>query len=228
MKSMPQEIRDDILKYGIRNSHLLTIAPTGSTGTMVGVSTGLEPYFSFKFFRSGRLGKFIEVNARIVDEWLKYNPGYTADNLPEFFVGAMDLLPEEHVDTQCIIQRWIDSSISKTVNAPKGYSVKQVQKLYEKLYKGKAKGGTVYVDGSRDSQVLSLTNEETAAEQLALLDDIKTTKTKEATELRSDRQDRNIGVEVGDICPICLEGTVEEIGGCNTCTNCNAQLKCGL
>jgi ribonucleoside-diphosphate reductase alpha chain len=46
--------------------------------------------------------------------------------------------------------------------------------------------------------------------------------------MRADRIDRNIGVEVGDICPICLEGVVEEIGGCNTCTNCNAQLKCGL
>ena len=48
---------------------------------MVGVSTGLEPYFSFKFFRSGRLGKFIEVNAAIVDDWLKYNPEYSDDNL---------------------------------------------------------------------------------------------------------------------------------------------------
>jgi len=46
--------------------------------------------------------------------------------------------------------------------------------------------------------------------------------------MRSDRQDRNIGVEPGDICPICLEGTVENLGGCHTCTNCNAQLKCGL
>src|SRR5699024_11784011 len=57
MKQMPEDIREDILKYGIRNSHLLTVAPTGSTGTMVGVSTGLEPYFSFSYFRSGRLGK---------------------------------------------------------------------------------------------------------------------------------------------------------------------------
>jgi ribonucleoside-diphosphate reductase alpha chain len=48
------------------------------------------------------------------------------------------------------------------------------------------------------------------------------------TVMRADRIDRNIGVEVGDICPICLEGVVEDIGGCNTCTNCNAQLKCGL
>ncbi len=234
MKQMDEDIRQDVLKYGIRNSHLLTIAPTGSTGTMVGVSTGLEPYFSFSYFRSGRLGKFIEVNATIVDQWLALNPGYTRDTLPEFFVSAMELTPEEHADTQCAIQRWIDSSISKTVNAPRGFSVRQVQHIYERLYAGGAKGGTVYVDGSRDSQVLTLSNEEENSwDQMDIERDFgvpvkKTQEAEKKTDLRADRQDRNIGVEVGDICPICLEGIVEEIGGCNTCTNCNAQLKCGL
>ena len=71
MKKMPEDIRESILENGIRNSHLLTVAPTGSTGTMVGVSTGLEPYFSFSYFRSGRLGKFIEVKADIVQEYLE-------------------------------------------------------------------------------------------------------------------------------------------------------------
>ena len=69
MKKMPEDIRESIFEHGIRNSHLLTVAPTGSTGTMVGVSTGLEPYFSFSYYRSGRLGKFIEVKAKIVDEY---------------------------------------------------------------------------------------------------------------------------------------------------------------
>ena len=234
MKQMPEEIRQQILEHGIRNSHLLTIAPTGSTGTMVGVSTGLEPYFSFSYFRSGRLGKFIEVNAEIVEQWLQRNPGYTRSTLPDIFVSAMQLTPEEHANTQCVIQRWIDSSISKTVNAPRGYSVRQVQSIYELLYKGKAKGGTVYVDGSRDSQVLTLSNDdETNWSQLDLTKDFgvtvkEVTPPEEKTDKRGDRQDRNIGVEIGDICPICLEGVVEEIGGCNTCTNCNAQLKCGL
>src|SRR5699024_9871562 len=71
MEKMPEDIKEGILKHGIRNSHLLTVAPTGSTGTMVGVSTGLEPYFSFSYYRSGRLGKFIEVKADIVEEYLK-------------------------------------------------------------------------------------------------------------------------------------------------------------
>jgi ribonucleoside-diphosphate reductase alpha chain len=234
MSKMTQKIKDGVLKHGIRNSHLLTIAPTGSTGTMVGVSTGLEPYFSFSYFRSGRLGKFIEVNAAVVDDYLKYHPEHTKESLPDFFVSAMELAPEEHADVQCAIQRWIDSSISKTVNAPRGYSVRQVQSIYERLYKNKAKGGTVYVDGSRDSQVLSLTNDEDVAwSQMDIVKDfgvpIKERQQEEKkTDYRADRQDRNIGNEVGDICPICLEGVVEDIGGCNTCTNCNAQLKCGL
>ena len=197
---------------------------------MVGVSTGLEPYFSFSYFRSGRLGKFIEVKADIVQEYLDANPEADPENLPHWFIAAMELEPEAHADTQCVIQRWIDSSISKTVNAPKGYSVEQVEKVYERLYKGGAKGGTVYVDGSRDSQVLTLKAEENSHDDthihkkekahthVVLLDTINALRSTSVT----------IGSEVGDTCPVCRKGTVEEIGGCNTCTNCNAQLKCGL
>ena len=234
MKMMNEEVRQGVLENGIRNSHLLTIAPTGSTGTMVGVSTGLEPYFSFTYYRSGRLGKYIEVNAEIVDEWLSLNPDYTKDKLPDFFVSAMDLTPEEHADTQCVIQRWIDSSISKTVNAPRGFTVRDVQDIYRRLYEGGAKGGTVYVDGSRDSQVLTLTKEDNDInEQLSVKDFGVDTPpvekpVKEFTDLRGDRLDREIGNEVGNICPICLEGIVTTSGGCNTCPNCGAQLKCGL
>jgi ribonucleoside-diphosphate reductase alpha chain len=229
MQKMPEEIRSSILEYGIRNSHLLTVAPTGSTGTMVGVSTGLEPYFSFSYFRSGRLGKFIEVNADIVQEYLEQHPEADKDNLPSFFVTAMELEPAAHADVQCVIQRWIDSSISKTVNAPKGYSVEQVEKVYERLYRGGAKGGTVYVDGSRDSQVLTLKAEENTQEEVKVIKE----KPKQhvvlvdtISDLRST--DVTIGSEVGNTCPVCRKGKVKEIGGCNTCTNCGTQLKCGL
>ena len=229
MKKMPEDIRQAILENGIRNSHLLTVAPTGSTGTMVGVSTGLEPYFSFSYFRSGRLGKFIEVKADIVQEYLDRHPEADPENLPKWFVTAMELSPEAHADVQCVIQRWIDSSISKTVNAPKGYSVEQVEKVYQRLYRGGAKGGTVYVDGSRDTQVLTLKAEENTNEQLSIFDEKEmqhVVLVDTITDLRST--DVTIGSEVGNICPVCRKGEVEEIGGCNTCTNCGAQLKCGL
>lgn len=230
MKTMPEDIRQSILEDGIRNSHLLTIAPTGSTGTLTGVATGLEPYFSFSYYRSGRLGKFIEVKADIVQEYIANNPGADENNLPHWFVSAMELSPEAHVDTQCVIQRWIDSSISKTVNAPKGYAVNQVAAVYERLYNGGAKGGTVYVDGSRDTQVLSLTNEENDLSQVEVHDEDDTAGkvilVNTIQELGST--DVNIGDEIGQTCPVCRQGTVEDIGGCHTCTNCNTQLRCGL
>src|SRR5690625_3029282 len=231
MKQMPEDIRESILEYGIRNSHLLTVAPTGSTGTMVGVSTGLEPYFSFSYYRSGRLGKFIEVKADIVQEYLDRIPDADPNHLPSWFIAAMDLAPEAHADTQCVIQRWVDSSISKTVNAPRGYKVDQVESVYRRLYHGGAKGGTVYVDGSRDSQVLTLkaeengfedkseeVTEEPAKPRVVLMDTIQELENTNVT----------IGSEIGDNCPVCREGHVADIGGCNTCTSCGAQLKCGL
>jgi ribonucleoside-diphosphate reductase alpha chain len=166
------------------------------------------------------------VKADIVQEYLDSHPEADADNLPNWFVAAMELAPEAHADVQCIIQRWIDSSISKTVNAPQGYSVEQVEKVYERLYKGGAKGGTVYVDGSRDSQVLTLKAEENeiptfkekTKQHVVLVDTI--------SDLRST--DVTIGSEVGNTCPVCRKGKVKEIGGCNTCSNCGTQLKCGL
>lgn len=220
MKKMPEHIRQGVLIYGIRNSHLLTVAPTGSTGTMTGVSTGLEPYFSFSYFRSGRLGKFIEVHAEIVDEYLAKHPEADASELPEYFVSAMELSPEAHVDVQCTIQRWVDSSISKTVNAPKGYRVKEVADIYERLYQGGAKGGTVYVDGSRDSQVLTL-----SAEENSFTDELVTSEVHPDVLLTEASNDSATSEER---CPICHEGTIEEIGGCSTCTHCKVQLKCGL
>ncbi|GGP12777.1 vitamin B12-dependent ribonucleotide reductase [Oceanobacillus neutriphilus] len=231
MQKMPEDIQEGILAHGIRNSHLLTVAPTGSTGTMVGVSTGLEPYFSFSYFRSGRLGKFIEVKADIVEEYLQDHPEAADKPLPDWFVTAMDLSPEAHADAQCVIQRWVDSSISKTVNAPKGYTVDQVESVYRRLYNGGAKGGTVYVDGSRDSQVLTLKAEDNqVGEQTELFPDEEKDKkiVLMDTIQELDKTNVTIGSEVGDTCPVCREGSVEDIGGCNTCTSCGAQLKCGL
>jgi ribonucleoside-diphosphate reductase alpha chain len=230
MKQMPEDIREGVLEFGIRNSHLLTVAPTGSTGTMVGVSTGLEPYFSFSYYRSGRLGKFIEVKADIVQEYLDRNPNVDPDQLPEWFITAMQLSPEAHADTQCVIQRWVDSSISKTVNAPKGYTVNQVENVYRRLYNGGAKGGTVYVDGSRDSQVLTLKAEDNIiGEQTELFTEAEQPKVVLMDTIQElGKTNVTIGSEIGDTCPVCRKGSIEDIGGCNTCTSCGAQLKCGL
>jgi len=150
MLQMPQEVRDLIAEKGIRNVTLLTQAPTGTTGTMVGTSTGIEPYYFWEWERVGRMGSNIE-RVAVYDQWLKAHPG---EEKPHFFVTAMDLAPEGHVKVQAAIQKWVDSSISKTGNTPADYTVEQTGKLYELLYDLGCKGGTTYRDGSRDSQVL--------------------------------------------------------------------------
>jgi ribonucleoside-diphosphate reductase alpha chain len=155
MQSMPAKIREEVAKHGIRNVTLLTQAPNGTIGTMVDTSTGIEPFFSWTYYRKSRLGLH-EQNVPLAEEWLQAHPGQP---LPDFFVTAMQLTPEEHVRVQAAIQRWVDSSISKTCNVPNNYSVEDVRKLYEFMYDSGCKGGTIYRDGSRDEQVLMLKEE---------------------------------------------------------------------
>ena len=161
MKQMPQSLKDDVRKKGLRNVTLLTQAPTGTTGTMVGTSTGIEPYYFWEWERTGRMGKNIE-RVQVYDEWVTENPG---KERPSYFVSAMDLSPEGHVRVQAAIQKWVDSSISKTCNTPSDYTVEQTQKLYELLYDLGCKGGTTYRDGSRDTQVLTAKKDEPKEEE---------------------------------------------------------------
>lgn len=160
MQAMPEHVRQTIREQGLRNVTLLTVAPTGTTGTMVGTSTGVEPYFSWSYFRKSRLGVH-EERVAVVEEWEREHPGQP---LPEYFINAMELSPTEHVDVQASLQRWIDSAISKTANVPNEYTVEQTRELYEYMYRQGCKGGTIYRDGSRDEQVLNLKPEEKKAE----------------------------------------------------------------
>ena len=161
MEKMSSEVREAVRENGIRNVTLLTVAPTGTTGTMVGTSTGIEPYYFWSYFRKSRLGMH-EEKVDVVAEWQAANPDQP---LPDYFVTAMDLSPEEHVRAQAAVQEWVDSSISKTANVPNEYTVEQLAELYELMYDLGCKGGTVYRDGSRDEQVLSVAKEGEAVEE---------------------------------------------------------------
>ncbi|MDT0122133.1 adenosylcobalamin-dependent ribonucleoside-diphosphate reductase [Paenibacillus sp. RRE4] len=150
------EVEEAIRQKGIRNVTLITQAPTGSTGTMVGTSTGIEPYFAFKYFRQSRLG-YDEQFVPIAEEWLEQHPG---EFLPDYYVTAMDLSAENHIRVQAAIQKWVDSSISKTANCPSDFTVQDTAELYELAFDLGCKGVTIYRDGSRDVQVLSTSKKE--------------------------------------------------------------------
>ncbi|MEO2204204.1 adenosylcobalamin-dependent ribonucleoside-diphosphate reductase [Paenibacillus pabuli] len=155
------EVGEAIRKKGVRNVTLITQAPTGSTGTMVGTSTGIEPYFAFKYFRQSRLG-YDEQFVPIAQEWLDEHPG---EELPDYYVTAMDLSAENHIRVQAAIQQWVDSSISKTANCPADFTVEDTAQLYELAFDLGCKGVTIYRDGSRDVQVLSTTKKEEASSE---------------------------------------------------------------
>lgn len=157
IKTLPEDIREGILEHGIRNCTLLTQAPTGTVGTMVGTSTGIEPYYQFQYYRSGRFGERIKVVEPIVEE-------EGEDILrSEAAVTAMQLTPEEHVRVQAAIQKYVDSSISKTVNLPADCTVEDAERIYKLAMELGCKGITIYRDQSRDTQVLSLADDATSA-----------------------------------------------------------------
>jgi ribonucleoside-diphosphate reductase alpha chain len=160
MRAMPADVREAVRSKGIRNVTLLTQAPTGTVGTMVGTSTGIEPFYFWSYFRKSRLGMH-EEKVAILEEWEAAHPG---EKRPDYFVAAMELTPEEHVKVQATTQRWVDSAISKTCNCPSDYTVEQTKELYELMYKLGCKGGTIYRDKSRDEQVLTLKEEPKAEE----------------------------------------------------------------
>lgn len=150
------EVGEAVRIRGIRNVTLITQAPTGSTGTMVGTSTGIEPYFAFEYYRQSRLGYDRQL-VPIAQQWQDAHPG---EELPPYFVTAMQLTAEEHIRAQAAIQRWVDSSISKTANAPADFTVEDTKRLYELAFELGCKGVTIYRDGSRDVQVLSTASKE--------------------------------------------------------------------
>ncbi|MFD0695905.1 adenosylcobalamin-dependent ribonucleoside-diphosphate reductase [Paenibacillus sp. GCM10027628] len=154
MKNMTKvypEVGAAIQKNGMRNVTVITQAPTGSTGTMVGTSTGIEPYFAFEYYRQSRLG-FDKQYVPIAQEWKDQHPD---QDLPDYFVTAMSLTAEDHIRAQAAIQTWVDSSISKTANCPSDFTVEETKRLYELAFDLGCKGVTIYRDGSRDVQVLS-------------------------------------------------------------------------
>ncbi|MEK7551358.1 MAG: adenosylcobalamin-dependent ribonucleoside-diphosphate reductase [Patescibacteria group bacterium] len=146
IKKLPEEIKQKVYKQGIRNAVLLTIAPTGTTSLISGVSSGVEPVYEFEFIRRDRLGEH-QMYHPLFEEWKKQNPN---KQKPAYFVSANDLTPEEHIKVQAVAQDYIDSSISKTVNAPKTHTVDDVKRLYEMAFDMGLKGITYMRDGSRE------------------------------------------------------------------------------
>jgi ribonucleoside-diphosphate reductase alpha chain len=164
IKRLPKQLQEKIKKNGIRNAVLLTQAPTGTTSLLSGVSSGIEPVYDFAMIRRDRTGEHILYHP-LLQEWRDKHPN---EPTPNYFVSSKDLTPEEHVRVQAMVQRYTDSSISKTVNAPNDHTVEQVETLYRLAYESGCKGITYYRDGSRDAVLTRVEDEKKAAEAKAV------------------------------------------------------------
>lgn len=144
------QFKDELRQNGLRNLFLLTQAPTGTTSILAGVNSGIEPYFAFGYWRNDRTGKHWVPAPALV----KY-PAREGMEQGEEWVTANDVTVEEHIAMQAAAQRHIDSSVSKTINAPNSHTVEDVERAYTLAYDSGLKGLAYFRDGCGRAQVLT-------------------------------------------------------------------------
>ena len=148
-----------VKKYGLRNSQLLTIAPTGTLSTMLGISGGIEPIFANFYERKTESlhgsDVYYKVYTKIVEQYMKDHKLMDDTQLPEYFVTAMTLDYRQRINVQSAWQQHIDASISSTVNVPNEFTVEETESLYLYAYEKGLKGVTIYRDGCRRAGILT-------------------------------------------------------------------------
>ncbi len=158
---LPAEVKDKIRKHGIRNSHLLSIAPTGTISLAFAdnASNGIEPPFSYTYTRRKRMadGTFKEYAVEDYAWRLYKHLGGNIDNLPESFVTALEISAQAHKDMVAAVAPYVDTSISKTVNVPEDYPYAEFEDLYLTAWKAGLKGLATYRPNNVLGSVLSVT-----------------------------------------------------------------------
>ena len=211
INNIDEDVKELIKEYGLRNSQILTIPPTGSISTMLGISGGIEPMFNTSYIRKTESlhdeDVFYKVYTPIVKEYMDINDILDDNNLPDIFETAMTLKPEERIRMQEAWQKYIDASISSTINLPYEATVDDVYNIYVSAWKHKLKGVTIYRDGCKRSGIL--------------LND-KADK-KDKRDIDKNKDETTITIEDGVeefVCPECGNKTVIPTGGCAICLQC--------
>ncbi|MGD2002098.1 MAG: adenosylcobalamin-dependent ribonucleoside-diphosphate reductase [Paracoccaceae bacterium] len=165
MMQMDEDVRDEIRTHGIRNALLTSIAPTGTISLYAGnVSSGIEPVFAYAYTRKVLQKDGTRTEEEVVDYAVQmWRDKYGEADLPDYFVNAQTLAPLDHVKMQAAAQKWIDSSISKTINCPEDISFDDFQDVYMQAYETGCKGCTTYRPNDVTGSVLSVSESSEAA-----------------------------------------------------------------
>ena len=206
INNISDEVKELVREYGLRNSQLLTIPPTGSISTMLGISGGIEPIFNLSYFRKTESvhneDVVYKVYTQVVKEYMDINGISNEEDLGDIFVTAMNLKAEERIKMQGAWQKNIDASISSTINIPNEATIEDVYDIYVNAWRNGLKGITIYRDGCKRSGIL--TNEKPKEEEKREI------LNKEITEPETEEF----------VCPECGNKAVIPTGGCGICLQC--------
>ncbi len=166
MQDMDEDVREAIRQNGIRNALLTSIAPTGTISLYAGnVSSGIEPVFAYAYTRKVLQKDGSRTEEEVVDYAVQMWRDLKGDApLPDHFVNAQTLAPLDHVRMQAAAQKWIDSSISKTINCPEDISFDDFKEVYMAAWDQGCKGCTTYRPNDVTGSVLSVSEEKTPDE----------------------------------------------------------------
>ena len=211
-----KETMELISKYGLRNAELLSIAPTGSLSSLIGVSGGIEVVFNVSYTRKSETlndegDVYYKVYTPIIREYMDLNNISKESELPNFIVTAMTLNYNDRIKFQSVWQKYIDSAISSTINLPKNTTVEDIKNIYISAWEHGLKGVTVFRDGCK--RIGILTNDS---------DVVLTGFDKASVEELQDALDKAVLRELENnpnVCPMC-KGYMEMSNGCSTCQEC--------
>ena len=158
MQGMDEDVRAEIARHGIRNALLTSIAPTGTISLYAGnVSSGIEPVFAYAYTRKVLQKDGSRSEEEVVDYAVQmWRDKFGDTELPDYFVNAQTLAPKDHVKMQAAAQKWVDSSISKTINCPEDISFEAFKEVYSAAYESGCKGCTTYRPNAVTGSVLSV------------------------------------------------------------------------
>ncbi|UWR14569.1 adenosylcobalamin-dependent ribonucleoside-diphosphate reductase [Sulfitobacter sp. M368] len=172
MQQMDEDVRDAIREHGIRNALLTSIAPTGTISLYAGnVSSGIEPVFAYAYTRKVLQKDGSRTEEEVVDYAVQMWRDLKGDApLPDYFVNAQTLAPADHVKMQAAAQKWVDSSISKTINCPEDIDFDAFKDVYMQAWDSGCKGCTTYRPNDVTGSVLSV-SEDTKADKPVPVDE---------------------------------------------------------
>ncbi len=209
LANVDEDVLDLIKEHGLRNSQLLTIAPTGSISTLIGCSNGVEPIFQISYTRKTESihseDTYYQVYTQIVKDYMEVNNLSNEDELPEFIITTSSLDYKDRIKVQAAWQQFIDASISSTVNVPNEFTVDEVEDLYMYAWENGVKGITIYRDGCARSGIL-FTEQSNKNKIQALKEEL-------------DREVVKALTSNPEECPMC-GGHMVHAGGCEECQDC--------